>query len=211
MSNIFNFNFIHKTPSSDIVINLKAVTCSVTDLCGFEDKPLFNKLCKVGCPNFEKKWSCPPYSPRFTSYSKNYKYALVILMYCNLDQFNYTKTEYMKIKASNSILKTRMDKLMRFLENELDGLMVSNGSCRLCKPCNCKKSLPCKKPNLKRYSMEALGLDVGNISLDIFNHKLLWYKDKIAPKYSTVISCLLLNNIESNKDIYTYLKGGNTI
>ncbi|WP_373600709.1 DUF2284 domain-containing protein [Paraclostridium bifermentans] len=201
MNIIINFDFTHKTPSSDIIINLRAVTCEVSDLLKFENKILFNSMCKEGCPNYKKKWACPPYSPTFSSYSKDYNHVLIVLMYCNLDQFNYTKTEYMKVKASNSILKSRMDNLMRELENEFNGLMLSNGSCRLCKPCNCKKNLPCKRPELKRYSMEALGLDVSKISMKILNHELLWYKNKKSPEYSTVVSCLMVNQTMNYQQI----------
>lgn len=208
MSTIIEFNFEHKTPSSNnILINLHGIICETSILHKFENKELFNNMCKGGCPNYKKKWSCPPYSPKFSSYSENYKYALIVLMSCDLEQFNYIKTEYMKVKASHSILKSRMDNLMRSLENDFDGLMISSGSCKLCKPCNCKQSLTCKKPNLKRYSMEALGLDVGTVSLDLFKHELLWYKNKKAPSYSSILSCLLLNNLNHiDSNIIQYLK-----
>lgn len=197
----------HNTPTKKLILNLNYSICETNELYTFQNKEYFKKLCEDGCPNFGKKWSCPPYSPNFKEYSKNYKYCLVSLIYCNLNQLNYTKTEYMKIKASNSILKSKMDKFMRYLESENSGLLISNGSCRLCKPCNCKLSLSCKKPNLKRYSMESLGLNVSDISKYLFNHELQWYKNKKSPSYSSVLSCLLLNDTNNiNKSIECYFK-----
>ncbi|MFZ5989339.1 MAG: DUF2284 domain-containing protein [Bacillota bacterium] len=154
----------------------------------------FNKLCAKGCINYNNKWSCPPHSPAYSSYSKNYEHCLLLLFTCDLSQFNYVKTEYMKVKTSNSILKSQSDRFSRFLENELYGKMLSNGSCRLCKPCSKKVSADsCINPLKLRYSLESLGLNVEKISQDIFNHQLLWYKAKVCPTYSSVISGLLTN------------------
>lgn len=195
-ANLFESNFTITTPTKEIIINTKATLINCSDLIEYENPKIFNVLCKEGCPNYGNKWACPPHSPIFSKYSNNYSRVLLILFYCYLDQFDYTKTEYMRVKASNSILKSRMDKLMRSLEEQVGGRMLSNGSCRLCKPCALKsdKKSGCKKPDQMRFSMEALGLDVSGISRDYFKHNLLWYKDKKAPNYSSVVSALLTNN-----------------
>lgn len=187
--------FLHKTPTTEVRINLSLELTSSHELRRYEDKNYFDYLCKNGCVNYDKKWSCPPYSPAYSLYIKNYKYCLLTLMSCDLSQFNYVKTEYMKVRTSNSILKSQSDKLSRFLEVKLSGKMISNGSCRLCKPCSKKICLDsCRNPLKLRYSLESLGLNVERISEDYFNHKLLWYKNKVSPNYSTVISGILTNN-----------------
>ncbi len=195
------FEFPNKTPSADILINLNAIVIKSDELFKYEDKAYFEELCKKGCPNYESKWSCPPCSPSASLFIPKYQYSIVLLMWCDLEQFYYTKTEYMKIKASNSILKSRMDSILDSLETTLEGMCISNGSCRLCKPCNKKLQKPCKKPKQARYSMESLGLNVENISEDIFGHKLLWYKDKKAPNYSSVLSLFLTNEEVSNESL----------
>ena len=184
------------TPTTKIKINVKATFVDSASLRKYEDSTKFSVLCKEGCPNYGNKWACPPSSPTFSKYSANYSRAFLVLFYCYLDQFAYTKTEYMRIKASNSILKSRLDQFMRSLEKQVGGKMISNGSCRLCKPCALKISSTagCKKPEQMRYSMESLGLDVNGISRDYLQHDLLWYKDKKAPAYSSVVSALLTNN-----------------
>ena len=188
-------SFTILTPTTKIIINTKATFVDRANLIEYENPLLFSTLCKEGCPNYEKKWACPPYSPTFSRYSIDYSRAILVVFYCYLDQFYYTKTEYMRIKASNSILKSRMDKFMRSLEEQVGGKMISNGSCRLCKPCTLKGGTisRCKKPDQMRFSMEALGLDVGGISRDYLKHDLLWYKDKKAPLYSSVVSALITN------------------
>ena len=183
------------TPTTQILIHTKATLVDCANLIEYENQMLFSALCKVGCPNYGNKWACPPYSPTFSRYSIDYSRALLVVFYCYLDQFHYTKTEYMRIKASNSILKSRMDNFMRSLEKQVGGKMISNGSCRLCKPCAQKGGTMsrCKKPDQMRFSLESLGLDVSGISRDYFKHDLLWYKDKKSPLYSSVVSALLTN------------------
>lgn len=207
---MISFDYVHSTPTTSIVITVKAIVVNAELLKTYENKQKFEKLCEIGCPNYNNKWACPPFSPSYTQFSKNYVNALLILQYCNLMQFTYTKTEYIKLKASNSILKSKSDKLMRFLEEEYSGMMLSNGSCRLCKPCSKKSGGLCKKPNKMRYSMEALGLNVEQITEDFFNHKLQWYKNKLVPGYSSVVSCLLSNSQlsinEISPKIITYCK-----
>lgn len=209
-----NFYYHHYTPSKNIEIHLKTKITIANELIKYENSDYFSHLCKIGCVNYGEKWSCPPYSPRYSIYSKNFKYCLLILFCCNLMQFDYVKTEYMKVKACNSILKSQSDRLSRFLEDELSGRLLSNGSCRLCKPCAKKNSEKCKKPLKRRYSLEALGLNVGAISNEYFNHELLWYRGKIAPPYTSVVSGILTNQIEENKNklpelIWKFCSGNN--
>ena len=186
--------FLHMTPTANIEIHLRHSLVSSQSLNKYENKQLFDHLCKIGCPNYDNKWSCPPNSPNYIKYSQDFKYCLLLLMTCELSQLDYVKTEYMKVKASNAILKSKSDNLARYLETTFSGKMLSNGSCRLCKPCTKKTSTNnCKHPSKLRYSLESLGLNVEEISSDFFNHKLCWYKNKISPPYSSVISGLLIN------------------
>lgn len=198
---MFSFEYTHSTPTTNIIVALQTAIVDANSLRTYEDKYKFESLCAIGCPNYNKKWACPPLSPTYSNVSEEYSTIILLLLHCNLSQFNHVKTEYMKIKASNSILKSSSDRFMRFLEKRYSGVMLSNGSCRLCNPCNRKKGLECKRPQEVRYSLEALGLNVGAISKEYFNHKLLWYSDKTAPLYSSVLTGLLTNDQISFNDI----------
>lgn len=190
---MISLNLIHHTSNAEILVNLQATFIKVDSLYEYEQKSKFKNLCAEGCPNYNNKWCCPPFSPTYSKIAEEYSNVILMLLYCDLSQFNYIKAEYMKVKASNAILKSKADKITRFLEKETSGVMMSNGSCKLCKPCNKKKNLSCKRPMDMRYSLEALGLDVGAVSKEIFNHELLWYKNKLAPKYSSVLTGILTN------------------
>jgi predicted metal-binding protein len=159
------------------------------------DKGCFDKMCKEGCANFGRKYSCPPCSPLFNTHVKE-KYLFVLLLKLDLDQFDSSYREYLKLQAGNAVLKSKIEKVMRALEG--DGKFLATGSCRLCKPCKLKLKKPCKYPEKRRYSLESTGVDCDWLSKELFNVPMLWYKDKKAPKYTSVICGL---GVENKKEL----------
>ena len=161
----------------------------ILDCC---DKNKFDSLCKCGCPNFQRKWSCPPYAPAFSDFVSKWERLYVIFMHTDMAQFFYIKNDYLKIKAANSLLKSRADKFLRRMAKRY-GHYISTGSCRLCKPCKCKTEIPCAHPELMTYSFEAMGVDVGKLVNLYFQKSLLWYKSRQLPECTAVVCGLLTN------------------
>jgi len=161
-------------------------------------KQLFNNMCKKGCKNYNKKYCCPPLTPDFNNLIKNNQGLFVVLFVCNLDQIN--STEYNKVRIANVVMKSRVIKLMRHLEEKFNTIFLSTGSCNLCKPCQLKLNKPCKHPKKRRYCLESVGVDCNNLSKKLFNIPLLWYKNKKAPEYTLVI-CGLVCNKEKAEEI----------
>ncbi len=198
---MYQTSFANRTPSAEISVHVKVAVIDSRMLKEYENKPEIGKLCEA-CPAYGGKWSCPPHSPAFSGYDLDeYPSAALVLFWCDLDQFHYTKTEYIRVKAANTIMKSRMDRLMRSLEESTGGVMISNGNCKLCNPCSKKKGEPCKKPEKMRFSMEALGLNAGRITADVFGHELLWYKDKKIPRYLSAVACLLMKERIGEEEI----------
>lgn len=196
-----------KTPQNSF--NIEYGFCLISRRDIKTDKILFDDLCKKGCPNFGKKYSCPPYSPKFENIGKEFDYLFVTIFSCDLEQIK--STEYNKIRIANSVMKSRMDKFMRNLEQKNGGLFMSNGSCRLCRSCACKLGKPCKYPEKKRYSLESTGIDVNQLSEKCFDRKLLWYdKEKSkAPESTCVVSALFCKKEDFEvlkKDFISLLK-----
>lgn len=106
--------------------------------------------------------------------------------------FSNIKNEYLRVKAANSMLKSRADKYMHRLAEEY-GRYISTGSCRCCKPCKFQSGEPCAHPKLMAYSFEALGIDVGALINVYFDYPLLWYKKGELPEYTSVVCGLLTN------------------
>lgn len=162
------------------------------------NKELFHDMCKDGCINFNRKYSCPPFSPDFSNCINVDNDFLVILFKLNLDQLkDKGYREYLKLQIGNAVIKPRVEKLMRNVEKKLESKYFSTGACRLCKPCAKKKGLPCKHSKEMRFSLESTGVDCNKLTKQTFGFPLLWYKNKTAPEYTAVIC-----GIEINKNDY---------
>lgn len=143
------------------------------------DKPKFQNLCKSGCKVFGTKWSCPPASPEYISFKK----SVVIILWMN--NTIESKNEYTKVKAINSILKSRLYKvLLQYPNTNIFG----SGSCRLCQKCQYPE--PCKHPDKMIYSMESVGIDVDSLCQS-FGHTLQWYKKGEKYKYGSVVGMVI--------------------
>lgn len=205
---MINKKFKAITPHGSLLYEGFILKSRVCNLKGYMDYTKFSELCKSGCVNYGKKWSCPPYSPLFEEFTKGYSYISICLLHIKLQQFSYIKNDYLKVKAANSILKSRIDKTLRKLKRP-DNHYISTGSCRMCKPCKCKLDKPCAHNDIKTYSFEALGVDVSNMVKDLFDFKLLWYRKKNVPEYTSVVAGLLSNEIIDENIIFEILKKQN--
>ena len=159
----------------------------------------------IGCPNYSSKWSCPPYSPAYKDFSKNYQKLCVVLLGLDMSSLDYIKQDYLKIKAANSILKSRIDKVLRACKDD-DEKYISTGSCRLCKPCHKKLNEPCAHPDIRTFSYEALGVNVSSMVHDIFGIDLLWYAKGSLPLYTCVVAGLLSNQMMLDDRIIAKIK-----
>ncbi len=193
-----------KTASRDYTVNVYSKFIKKEDVKVQRD--LFCNMCKQGCKNYGNKFSCPPCSPDFLQVVGDKEGILVIMFLMKLGKIN--STEYNKVRIANSIMKSRLDKTMRIMENKFDTHFFSTGSCRLCRTCQLKLKKPCKHLDKMRYSLEATGVDCDAISKQLFDLPLLWFKDGKAPDYTCVLAGLISNSsdvsniqIELNKQI----------
>lgn len=196
------FSFTYSTPQADIRISLTAKPALCEELIKYQKKAHFDELCKKSCPNYDSNWSCPPNSPSYETYAGKYKNCLLLLATCDLAQFGWLKSDNLRVRTANSRLKSFSNRLLKYLENSLDGMMLSTGICRRCKQCTKRSSgeLGCKKPQEMRYSLQTLGLNVAQVSEDWFKHKLLWQSNQTSPAYSSVVSGILTNDeLPANK------------
>ncbi len=161
------------------------------------EKSLFSEMCKTGCKNYGKKYSCPPASPSFNDLVGFYEGLFVVLFKCSLREIN--STEYNKVRIANAAIKSRVIKLMNYLEDQTKTMFLSTGSCNLCKPCKLKLKAVCAHPEKRRYSLESTGIDCGVLSKELFKTQLLWYKNNEAPRYTCVICGLICNKRDVDK------------
>lgn len=204
-----NYVLNNVTPNGEQTINLLVHVMPVEKVLSCTQEEAVRNSCKTGCANFGKKWSCPPYSKKFSDIvaSKNYDTAIIIVGHISLDDMRYISNPYQQVKAANMILKSRCEKIARNIENEMKGYSLLSGSCNLCKPCQRKIDLPCRKPAMMRYSLESTGINVEALLEKYCDHKLLWYKKGETMPYTSVATATLINgNITQGKNIELLVK-----
>lgn len=210
-------NVIHiKTPKHKFTVKVMHAFIDINKVS--VDKKLFTRMCKDGCVNYDKKYSCPPCSPEFGKYLSRHevkaKLMMVVMLVFEIGQLgNCGYKENLKLKIANSIIKTRIEKIMRALEEKINAdygrtsqtRFIGSGACRLCRPCQRKFKRPCKHPDKMRYSLEALGVDCGKLVKDAFGKELKWYKNKKAPEYTAVVCGMPLPENADKKKVITKL------
>jgi predicted metal-binding protein len=197
---IDSFECVTVTPSVSLNYIVSTVRVLSDELISLQDKHKFDTMCVIGCPNYERKWSCPPFAPAYLNFAARWKYLYIWLMQIKMYQFAYIKNDYLKIKAANNILKSRADKYLREISLKY-GKYISTGSCRLCRPCKRKIGQSCTNPEEKTYSYEAMGIDVNALVEKYFSNKLLWYKRGQLPEYTSIVCGLLSNELYSFKTL----------
>jgi len=178
----------------NIVIQIKG--CLIPDagaLQNYFEGSKIEEACKAGCPNYGRKWSCPPFSKSFLNIGSAYSSACLLCFFTEMSSYSDIKNAYLAVKAANVTLKSLVESCARKIEAHTNGFALLSGSCRLCKPCRCKLNQPCQHPDRMRYSMEAAALNVQRICLDFLEHRLLWYENRTLPEYTSVVSLVLYN------------------
>ena len=69
--------------------------------------------------------------------------------------------------------------------------MLLAGTCDQCETCEKVQGHPCGRPELLRYSIEALGGDVEGCLQHYFHLPMLWGRDGKAPDYFVLVGGLL--------------------
>jgi predicted metal-binding protein len=141
--------------------------------------------CKVGCSNYGKTLSCPPYTPTAEEFRKivaEYKYAVFmkftskaaanpeILKNLNTAESDSTVTKEVKEGVAKFWANWKEDKktmlqavvdLEKAAMKEGYSLAVAfvSGTCQLCEKCNTQTKI-CVHPELARWSEDAVGVNV---------------------------------------------------
>lgn len=131
------------------------------------------------CPFYGHSWSCPPNSPYLEKVLSTYKEFYLI--YSVFDLETYIKKEKERTNRSEFFIKNTFLLTKSFespdLENEFKKfltqyhkdykkrLLLYDGTCKYCKiqnagNCTFDAGDTCRFPNEKRYSMEAVGIEV---------------------------------------------------
>ncbi len=140
-----NIAFIKSVPFNEIIFDERA-----------------KYFCKFGCKNFNRKYSCPPYSlSEYKKIKKNgYKW---VILFATSYRFNEEDSRF-KLRFLNNQKEYEIQRISQQLNNLISfnghkNVVFSGGSCKKCRPCSSIKGEKCKKPSLKQISMEAVQID----------------------------------------------------
>lgn len=178
------------------------VTIANSDIASFltkyQDVPHFLTYCKE-CTNYNAKWSCPPLAVNPKTYLNDYSKIYLVGLQIFYDE---------KTKAEINTKEKIMDfsqKLLRKMKNQLadnllniekevpNTLSFSSGGCSWCCKCTRPNNQPCRKPEKMRYSLDSFGVDLGKVTEEFLNIKLLWGLDKL-PDYHTLIHAIVIKD-----------------
>ena len=171
-------------------IEEKKIQVPVSDF--FRDEvnvPKFLSYCRE-CPNYGKRWSCPPLSvdPEqvWLRFDLLWLWGRILYLSPGTTQ-----------EEANLLLSGEKEKLLTELlqkEAEIPGAWaLSAGTCQVCGAgCTREQGAPCRHPEQMRYSIEALGGDVSFATKRYFQKELLWGSGGMAPAYQMLVGGLLL-------------------
>jgi predicted metal-binding protein len=156
------------------------------------------------CPSYGHSWTCPPEAPYLEEEVSKYKKFYLIFVKLNLKKYiekkkvNHPNRSDISIRNAFFMKNFLRDKLEQevklFIEkynnNYEEKLILWDGFCRICfnkedKGCTYDDGDPCRYPYKKRYSMEAVGIDV-NQTVKNLNFNLEWPPNKYTYRFGLV-------------------------
>ena len=144
--------------------------------------PKVQKMCvspSFTCPYYNHAWSCPPVAPYLEEEVSTYKEFYLVFSKFDLETYikemkaKHPRRSEMRIRNSfymksmyRNDLETEMDKFLNQYKTPYEKrLLLYDGSCKVCYSkkdgkCTYDSGNPCRHPDEKRYSMEAVGIEV---------------------------------------------------
>ncbi|MDO4869333.1 MAG: DUF2284 domain-containing protein [Bacillota bacterium] len=153
----------------------------------FVDVKGFLECCKA-CPNYNTIWSCPPFAFHPLEYWGRYEELMVIGYRLN---FTGDRTEEEMTDALREV-KARVAEELYEMEAEYPGsISLSAGSCSLCERCTKPEGEPCRHQDRMRYSIEALGGNVGKTISELCGVEIEWIEEGKLPDHFVLVGGLL--------------------
>jgi len=133
---------------------------------------------KFKCPNYAHSWACPPEAPYLEKEITEFQKFFLIYYQFNINEYIREVRKKHPRKSEHSIRNSlyRQDIARDYLDLEISSFLESykepidkklvlwDGYCRVCskegKLCSYDLDEPCRYPHNKRFSMEAVGINV---------------------------------------------------
>lgn len=169
-----------------------------TYIASYRDRDRFLGYCRQ-CRNYERRWSCPPFSFDPERLLARYTHLWIIGTRIEPDDFErrpcHSQAERIeRCRQLITIARQILDDDLLHLEEQFPGsLSLLPGCCFRCPEESCTRiqGQPCRHPEKLRHSLESFGFDVGRTTSDLLGIDLQWSYDEQMPPYLTLVSGLL--------------------
>jgi predicted metal-binding protein len=162
------------------------------------DVAKFLDCCKA-CTNYNKVWSCPPYSFDPQSIWNSYE---TLTLCCRKVVFSdearavaYPQEELGVIckQLMQREQDALLEKMMELEKLHRGSMALAAGSCSACAPLDCARisGQRCRFPEKIRYSIESLGGNVGLTCRKLMGLNLEWMEEGKVPSYFVLCAGLL--------------------
>ena len=147
------------------------------------------------CPEYGKRWCCPPGVPDPYTYLSPYSEAFLIgVKVIYSEEIRAQSREMASLDQLQDSLFHKVEHQVQCILLELEHEFphsVSISTCLMCRRCARKDDLPCRYLNLMRYNLTAMGFRFTDLVKNEFGLELQWV-DKGLPEYHLMVSALLI-------------------
>lgn len=161
----------------------------------YYDPAAFHACCR-GCPDHDKRWSCPSGMPEtrafFAPFSRVYLIGVKVIYTdaCRRASQRPGNLEPLRQRTYGQVKKI-LHEVQLQLEHQIPGASsVAAGRCEQCKTCTRPQGKLCLRPERMRYSFSAFCFDLGAIAEKELHMPLQWSADGL-PEYNVAIAALL--------------------
>lgn len=165
---------------------------TVDFIARFRDVDRFDLLCR-SCPNYGKRWGCPPFEDSDNYNLTEFKKVRLFLLPVPLPPMHELPLKERIASATKIIQQERRkyEPAILTLEKQQGGLAaLFTGMCPHCAAAECGRRVgePCRHPDLVRPSLEALGFDLCRTSSELFGKQIEWISDDYTPRELSLLA-----------------------
>ena len=142
------------------------------------------------CGSYDTRWTCPPFDFDPMTIWQSYR---GLRLYARILQADTPEQPLdVAVAALKQEKRLYRQELQRWERETPGSQMLLAGTCDQCEVCEKVQGHPCGRPELLRYSIEALGGDVEGCLRRYFHMPILWGRDGKAPEYLVLVGGLLV-------------------